>query len=96
MLIEYLRRALGLPEMEARLYVAIKHTGVQIMAAVDDMRSELESINSSTNDIAADLDELIGRVSGGVSPSDAEAIVAELRAKSEALRGVASKWPQPA
>lgn len=69
------------------------------MAAIDDMRTELESINSSTNDLAADIDDLLARLgnsTGGLSASETAEVLDLLRAKSAALKATADKYSPPA
>ena len=61
------------------------------MALVDDLRAELVSINETTNEIAADVADLVARLgSGGLSVAEAEEIKASLVALKERLQGVAA------
>ena len=67
------------------------------MAAFDDLKAELGVLNGTTNEIAADIDELIARLgqSGGLTEAQAQEIIADLRGHSETLKGVAAKYPAP-
>jgi len=66
-----------------------------IMAAFEDIKRELGVINGTTNEIAADIDELIAKLSqtGGVTEAQAQEIVTDLQGLSTTLKGVASKYP---
>lgn len=65
------------------------------MSAFTDVKTELGVINTTTNEIATDIDELIAKLTqpGGMSEAEAAEVVTELRAVSTTLKGVASKYP---
>lgn len=69
----------------------------RIMAAIDDVRAELGKINATTNEIAADIDELITKIGqpGGMSEAEAQEVVESLKGVSTTLQGVAAKYPVP-
>lgn len=60
------------------------------MAKVDDLKAELVAINETTNEIASDIDDLMKRVSGGLSAAEADEVNAELVALRDRLTGVAA------
>lgn len=65
------------------------------MAAFDDLKAELGVINGTTNEIAADLDEVIAKLNnpGGLTEAQAQEIVNDLRSTSTTLKGIATKYP---
>ena len=62
-----------------------------IMAAVDDLRAELVEINTTTNELAVDVDDLLARLSGGLSAAEAEEVKTKLQELKAALQAVAVK-----
>ena len=67
----------------------------EIMANVAQMQAEVAAINEATNEIAADIDGLKARIEellagGGLTGPDSDAVLAELVAISERLRGIAA------
>lgn len=68
-----------------------------IMAAFEDLKTVLGEINGTTNEIAADLDEVIAKLNqpGGLTEAQAQEIVDDLRRHSDTLKGVAAKYPAP-
>lgn len=75
----------------------LKEMEGRIMAAFDDLKKELGVINGTTNEIAADIDELITKLSSpnGLTEAQAAEIVADLQSTSTALKGIAAKYPAP-
>lgn len=67
------------------------------MAAFDDLKAELGVINGTTNEIAADLDEVIAQLSNprGLTEAQAQEIVSDLKSTSTTLKGIAAKYPAP-
>lgn len=66
----------------------------KIMSAFTDVKEELGIINGTTNEIAADIDELIaGSIKPGMTEAEAAEVVADLRGLSTTLKGVAAKHP---
>lgn len=62
----------------------------RIMAKVDDLKAELVAANEVTNEIAADIADLVERTKGGLSPAEADEVGAQLTALKEKLAGVAA------
>ena len=65
--------------------------GEHIMAKVDELKAELVDINTSTNEIAADIDNLLGRLTGGLSDAEANEVKDQLTALKTQLQGIAAK-----
>jgi hypothetical protein len=57
----------------------------------------LAAINTTTNEIASDIDELIAAIGkpGGLTEAEAETVVADLRGLSATLKDVAARHPAP-
>lgn len=72
---------------------AIKKGIKKIMSTLEEMEVILGEINESTDEIAADLDDLIATVTGGLTGDEAAKVVTGLRDVQERLRGTASEWP---
>jgi hypothetical protein len=87
---------LGLSRKLDDLFALVQAQGVSIMAAFDEMKAELATINVTTNELAEDLDDVIAKLAaatGGVlTPEQAAEIVDDLKATSEGLKAVAAKW----
>jgi len=66
----------------------------QLMSKADEMLADLETANTTTNEIADDLDALIAKqAAGGLSPEEATAVDDQIKALGVRLRGVADKYP---
>lgn len=65
--------------------------GVKILAKVDELLAELQAANETTNEIAADLDDLLARLTGGLSPAEAETVKAKIVELQGKLKDVAAK-----
>ena len=79
-----------LENIETKLYEIERN----IMPVLDDIKRELGVINGTTNEIAADIDELITKISGGgLTEAEAQSIVTDLQGLSTTLKGVAEKYP---
>lgn len=74
---------------DSKLDRIISNQGV-MMAKVDDLKAELVAINSTTDEIAADIADLVSRIAGGLSAAEAEEVNAQLIALKERLTGVAA------
>jgi methyl-accepting chemotaxis protein len=72
---------------------ALLAQGKIIMAQNAELKAFLDSLNVYTNEIAADIDELLARVSAGntLSPED----LAALTAHSDTLKAIAAKSGEP-
>lgn len=64
-----------------------------IMGVLDDMRVTLGEINETTDELAADIDDLMARLAGGITAEEADDFADELGAVRDRLRGVAGEWP---
>ena len=78
-----------LSRIEAKVTEILKNLGV-MMAKVDELKAELVEINSTTNEIASDIDDLIARLANGLTPAEAEEVKAELTALKSRLTGIAA------
>ncbi len=85
------RRLFQILDYVKRIYLQ----GERIMGKIDDLNAELAKINDTTNEIAADIDDLLKQAEGGVSESDAAAFQAKLSELSDRLKGVAAKHDTP-
>jgi hypothetical protein len=65
--------------------------GVQIMSKADDINAKLDAIDTTTNEIAADIDNLLAGGLEGLTKEQADAVVARLTTLSDTLKGVAAK-----
>jgi hypothetical protein len=64
--------------------------GRTIMALIDDLRTELATINTTTTELASDIDDLLLRI-GEPGSTVTQADVDQLRTLSAALRSTADK-----
>lgn len=71
----------------------IGHQGRKIMAQNEELRVFLEQLNTYTNEIAKDIDDLLNRVAAGQPLSDEDR--AAMAATSETLKAVAAKSGDP-
>jgi methyl-accepting chemotaxis protein len=62
---------------------------------IEDINALLTEINDSTNNIAADLDRIADQAEGGLTADEADSVVTQLRAASDALKAVAARNPEP-
>lgn len=62
------------------------------MANIDDLKTELAAANETTNEIAADLTELVTKLSTGLSEAETQEVKTEITALTARLRGVASQY----
>jgi uncharacterized coiled-coil DUF342 family protein len=70
---------------------SLNRQGASIMAKVDELQAELVEINATTNELAADVDDLLAQLAGGLSPADADAVKAKLVEIKTALQATAAK-----
>lgn len=64
----------------------------KMMAAIDILRTELQEVNATTNELATDVDDLIGKVGeGSLSAAEATEVTTKLQEIKAALQNVASK-----
>ncbi len=56
----------------------------------NELKAELVEANETTNEIAADLDDLLKRLEGGLSAVEAADVKTQIVALKEKLKGVAS------
>lgn len=62
----------------------------KMMAKVDELKAELVAANETTNEIAADIADLVARTKGGLSEAEATEVATQLTALKEKLQGVAA------
>lgn len=62
----------------------------RMMAKVDDLKAELVAANEVTNEIAADIADLVERTKGGLSEAEANEVATQLTALKDRLAGVAA------
>lgn len=65
------------------------------MAIHPDLLHALEDIDTATNEVAAEIDELRQQVKIGMTAEDVEAVHARLHGQAERLRGVAKDPENP-
>lgn len=66
------------------------------MAKADEMLADLQEANNTTNELAADVDELVAKIGdGSLSPTEATTVHNELIALRDKLKSVAAKYPVP-
>lgn len=66
------------------------------MSKADEMLADLQEANATTNELAADVDELVAKVgTGSLSPTEATAVHDGLIALRDSLKQVAAKYPVP-
>ena len=66
------------------------------MGLMEDLRAELGQINATTNELAADVDEMIVLIGQGtLTPADQQELRDGLTTLKTSLQSVASKWPTP-
>lgn len=71
---------------------ALRKQGVSLMSKLDELKQELVEANTVTNEIASDVDGLVARLEGGLSPAEADEVKGQLVALKERLTGVAAKY----
>lgn len=63
----------------------------QIMASLAELETELVAANEATNEIAADLQDLINKLAaGGMTPAEEQSVLEQLAALRTKLQGVAA------
>lgn len=68
-----------------------------IKSTLDEARAELAAANTTTTEIAADVADLVQRaVNAEANSAEATAVLADAKALSDRLRGVASTYTPPA
>jgi archaellum component FlaC len=72
----------------------IKHQNFTIMSKQEEITAQLSRINDSTNNIAADLQRLADQISGGLSASEADGVVSQLKAAADKLSDIAAINPE--
>lgn len=61
------------------------------MSKADDLKAELEQANEVTNEIAADMQDLLGKVGeGSLSAAEADEVKTKINELTTRLRGVAA------
>lgn len=69
----------------------ILHILEGLVAKVDELNAELVEINNVTNEIAADIDDLVAKVGeGSMSAAEADAVKSQLTDLKTRLTGIAS------
>lgn len=66
--------------------------GASFMAKVDELLAELAAINTSTNEIASDIDALQAQLAGGLSAEEATQVQDQLSALKSKLQDTAAKY----
>jgi hypothetical protein len=84
----------GLVAVAIALQVLTLNQGRTIMALIDDMRSEVETIKTTLGELAADVDDLLTRI-GEPGTTITQADVDDLKSVSAALRSTADKHTPP-
>lgn len=81
-----------LQSIEAKLTQLLSQ-GVQIMAQNAELKTFLDQLNTYTNEIASDIDDLLAKVAAGQTLSDEDR--AAMSAVADTLRNVAAKHETP-
>ena len=77
--------------LEHKVDKILQQQGV-MMAKVDELKAELVAANETTNEIAADVTDLLNRLAaGGLTVAEADEVKAQIVALNEKLKGVASQ-----
>lgn len=61
---------------------------------LETIQALLVGINESTNNIAADIERIAGGLSGGLTATEADGVIAELQAAADKLKAVADVTPE--
>lgn len=72
---------------------ALEAQGAHLMASADTMKAALASIDTATNNIAADIERIKGQVGTGMSQADVDAVQAVLDATVTKLEAIAAATP---
>jgi tagatose-1,6-bisphosphate aldolase non-catalytic subunit AgaZ/GatZ len=73
---------------------AIYAQGETVMAKVDELLAALEEANTTTNEIAQDITELLAQLAtGGLTPVETEIVMAKIAELNARLKNVASAYP---
>jgi len=74
----------------------IYEQGRKIMAKVDELLAALEEANTTTNEIAQDITDLMNQlVAGGLTPAETETVKAKITELADRLKAVAAVYPPP-
>jgi hypothetical protein len=71
----------------------IEKQGAHLMADVNTMKAALASIDTATNNIAADIDRIKGQIGTGMSQADVDAVQAVLDSTVTKLEAIAAATP---
>ncbi len=63
------------------------------MSKLEEIQAQIAAIQTSADNIAADIERLIGKITGGLSPDEATAVISDLTAISDKLRGISEIDP---
>jgi uncharacterized coiled-coil DUF342 family protein len=80
----------GNQEIHEKLNVLIEGQK-KIMAKAEELAQELVEINTTTNELAADVDDLVKQGVDGLTPEAATAHLTKLQELKVALQGIAAK-----
>ena len=62
---------------------------------LDEILAQVSGINDATNNIAADLERLAGQISGGLTATEADSVIADLKTAADKLKAIADINPEP-
>lgn len=85
-------------EILQRIESLIKNQGVQIMAAIDDLKTLITDIGNDITEIDGDLQEILDKLagmSGGASAQEVAELNSLLTALKSRTRATADKVPEP-
>jgi len=85
----YVHQADSTSSLEKKVDLVITKLG-GIMAKVDELLAELEKANTTTNEIANDIADLIAKLANGLSAAEAAVVQAKLAELQAKLEGVAA------
>lgn len=73
----------------------LQNQGVIIMSQLSDALADLAAANEVTNEIAADVDELVARAAEATDPDEINEVKAQAAAIRKQLEAVAAKYTPP-
>jgi hypothetical protein len=88
----------GKDELMVKIFEQLKflNTKIEIMGEkLDAINAQLSGINDATNNIAADLERLATQISGGLTATEADTVVASLQVAADKLKAIADINAEP-
>lgn len=92
---DQLQVLVGLGRAIRRAQKLLPKSGDLFMAIDPTLTAAMDAVDKATNDVAAELKDLSGQISTGMTPSDVAAVVTRLNATGAFLETVAANPSQP-